>query len=115
MGAIKDLMIDKMNEEKKNITFFSRITADHWTAKNKLEAAAHELAYEMDRKLIPGAFLKEFIKEFERKIHKLDSDYPQCKPLRFSHHKGYTQRWSEYWIYCEGVFQMSLIEVKVNE
>ena len=39
MGAIKDLMIDKMNEEKKNITFFSRITADHWTAKNKLEAS----------------------------------------------------------------------------
>jgi len=115
MGAMKDLMIEKMNKERKYIKFFSRITADHWTAKNKLQEAAHELAYEMDRKLIPGNEVLKYIGEFERRIHDLESDYPNCKPLDFSWHKGYTERWAEIWIYCNGVFRMSLIEVKEDE
>ena len=115
MGAMNDLMIDHMNAEKRNAVYFSRITADHWTAKNKLEAAAHELAYEMDRRLIPADKLSSYIKEFENRIHELESIHHRCKPLDFYFHRGYTRRWSEWWIYCNGVFQMSLIEVKGDE
>ena len=115
MGAMNELLIDRMNEGKINITFFSRITADHWTAKNKLQAAAHELAYEMDRKRIPCDMLEDYISEFKRRIHELNSTHPRCKHLYFTWHKGYTRGWIEYWIYCEGVFQISLIEIKEDE
>jgi len=92
--------------------YFSRITADHWTAKNKLEAAAHQLAYEMDRKLIPDHNVKEFLKLFQDEMNKLCMSFPRCKPLHFSWNKGYNKKWNEWWIYCDGVFHMSLFEVK---
>jgi len=112
---MNDIMINHMNAEKNNATFFSHITADHWCAKNKLEAAAKELAYEMDRKLIRSSNLRNFFSEFNRRIKELEAQYNRCKPLDFHHHKGYTTGWSEWWIYCNGVFQMSLIEVKEDE
>jgi len=124
MGAMNDLMIDHMNVERRNATFFSRITANHWTAKNKLEAAAHELAFEMDRKLIPGDKVQDYFKDFEKKINELCAIHHRCKPLKFSWLRGYTKantwaldtkRWSEWWIYCDGVFQISLVEVKEDE
>jgi len=115
MGAMNDLMINHMNAERRNATFFSRITANHWTAKNKLEAAAHELAYEMDRKLIPGDKIQDYFKDFKKKIDELCAIHHRCKPLKFSWHRGYTKRWSEWWIYCDGVFQISLVEVKEDE
>jgi len=100
--------------------YFSRITADHWTAKNKLEAAAHLLAYEMDRKLIPDSDVKEFLELFQHEMNKLCQSFPRCKPLHFSWHVGYSftehdgrnKKWNELWIYYDGVFNMSLFEVK---
>lgn len=94
------------------MNYFSRITADHWAAKNRLEEAAKQLAYEMDRRLILDSELQSFLKEFDRRISELCARFPRCKPLQFSHHKGYVDKWNEWWIYCDGVFQMSLIEVK---
>jgi hypothetical protein len=112
MGAMNDLMIDKMNSERR---YFSRITADHWCAKNKLEEAAKKLAYEMDRRLIRESEKVNFLREFDRRIKDLNAQFPRCKPLDYTHHKGYESKWSEWWIYCNGVFHMSLIEVKPYE
>jgi hypothetical protein len=115
MGHMSDLMIDHMNAENREAKYFSRITADHWTAKNKLEEAAKKLAWEMDRHLIPGDKVKEFLGDFEKKMNELYAVHKRCKPLQFSWHRGYTKGWAEWWIYCDGVFQMSLIEVKAYE
>lgn len=91
--------------------YFSRITADHWTAKNKLEKAAHELAKEMDRRLITEDKVLDFKVEFHDKIEKLNNEFNRCKPLRFSiSTKEFAH--GDYWIYCDGVFQMSLFLVK---
>ncbi len=111
MGAMNDLMIDRMNAEKR---FFSHISADHWTAKNKLEEAAHNLAREMDRILVPEHKVQDFLIEFDNKMKELFRANPRCKPLEFSWHKGYVKEYEEWWIYCDGVFQMSLIEVKLS-
>jgi hypothetical protein len=91
---------------------FSRITADHWTAKNKLEEAAKQLAYSMDRKLIKQEEVKSFMNEFQKKVDELCAYHKRCKPLRFSWHACYDEKYSDIWIYCDGVFNMSLFEAK---
>jgi hypothetical protein len=37
--------------------FFSKIIADHWTAKNESQKEAHKLALEMERRIVPIAFI----------------------------------------------------------
>jgi hypothetical protein len=121
MGEMNNLAIDEMNARQKGIygtgksVFFSRITADHWQAKNRLEEAAKLLAREKDRILVPENKVQDFLNEFEQKIKELDILHKRCKPLSFSWHRGYTKGWTEWWIYCDGVFQMSLIEAKAYE
>lgn len=61
--------------------YFSRITADHWVAKNKLEAAAKSLAYEMDRQLIPADKVPAFKAMIRQRLIKLNEEYSRCKPL----------------------------------
>lgn len=115
MGAMNDSMINHMNAERQHAKFFSHITADHWTAKNKLEEVAKDLALQMDRRLIPTHKVQDYLNEFDLKMKDLYILHKRCKPLAFSWHRGYTKDWAEWWIYCDGVFQMSLIEVKEDE
>ena len=94
--------------------YFSRITADHWTAKNSLEKAAHELAYEMDRFVIPEPLVEGYLDLFKERITELDKKYCRCNPLRFSIVKDRSITDGDIYIYCDGVFQMSLFEVHNN-
>jgi hypothetical protein len=64
--------------------FFSRITADHWTAKNRLEKAAHEVAREMDRRIILENQVELFISEMRLKIADLNKEYSKCKSLKLT-------------------------------
>ena len=92
-------------------TYFSRITADHWTAKNNLQKAAHKLAHEMDRRLIQEHELTYFKNEFKECAKRLNQQFSRCKPLRFSieasHSKG-----GDYVVYCDGVFHMGIFLAK---
>lgn len=92
-------------------TFFSRITADHWCAKNNLEKAAHKLATEMDRKILSESEVPAFKKEFQDKINALNLEFKRCKPLNFSIQASYDRK-GDISIYCSGVFQMSLFMAK---
>lgn len=94
--------------------FFSRITADHWSAKNKLQEAAHKLAQEMDRKLISEAQVPDFNRDFIARIDALQREFPKCKPLAFSIMKpqDYGAGMEDYHIFCDGVFNMSLFLAK---
>jgi hypothetical protein len=115
MGAIKDLAIDILNIEKENgqvTLYFSRITSDHWCSKNNLEKAAHKLAKEMDRRLVIKEQVPAFKKEFKDKIEKLNLEYHRCKPLRFYTESGQSYQEGDMWIYCEGVFHMSLFKIR---
>lgn len=93
--------------------YLSRITADHWTAKNNLEKAAHELAKDMDRRLLTENQIKGFKKEFQDKVDELNILYYRCKPLRFSIESREHSK-DDYSIYCDGVFNMSLFLVKTK-
>jgi hypothetical protein len=87
--------------------YFSRITADHWCAKNKLEKAAHKAAKEMDRRLVPDWQVKAYKEEFKEKILKINNEHPRCKPVELLISAGYTDR-GDIDFYISGVFQMSL-------
>ena len=91
--------------------YFSRITRDHWTAKNNLEKAAKKLAREMDRILISENRVPAFKKEFQEKVNALNKEFSRCKPLRFSINSSF-ERNGDIVIYCDGVFYMSLFLAK---
>ena len=88
--------------------YVSRITADHWMAKNNLEKAAKKLAKEMERKLIMENELPAFRKEFQLKIKQLNQEFNRCKPLDFYIETSYIYK-RDINIICQGVFMMEVI------
>lgn len=92
-------------------TFFSKITQDHWTAKNNLEKAAHKVAKEMERWIVTNDEVPRFKKDFQEKINALNMEHKRCKPLRFSI-EGHQDRNGDIAIWCDGVFNMSLLLAK---
>jgi hypothetical protein len=92
--------------------YFSRITADHWVAKNKLEAAAKKLAYEMDRQLVPENKIPVFKTDFQRKLSKLNEEHSRCKPLALDiWTPDDRNKFKDKAIYISSVVSMSLFEV----
>ena len=91
--------------------YFSRITSDHWIAKNNLQKAAHKLAKEMDRRVLTESQVPAFKKEFKEKIDALNFEFKRCKPLSLSISSSY-ERNGDISVYCDGVFYMSLFLVK---
>ena len=94
-------------------TYFSKISADHWTAKNNLEKEAHKLGREMERRIIPEQELKAFKKELSEKIDNLNKQFTRCKPLSFSIHGSYDNS-GDYTAYCDGVFNMGIYLAKTE-
>lgn len=90
--------------------YMSILTADHWSAKNNLEKEAHQLAREMNHKLFTAEQKPDFMREFDTRIKALHDKYPRCKKLDFNHHAAMDKS-GETWIYCNGVFHMSLVPV----
>jgi hypothetical protein len=95
-------------------TYFSRIVADHWCAKNKLEEAAHKLAHEMDRQILTEDQVPAYKAEFLAKIDQLNALFSRCKPLRFSFElsKHHPEDMGDYSIWCDRVFNMCLFLAK---
>ena len=91
--------------------YFAVITADHWCAKNNLEKAAHELAHEMNRRILSEEDLPDYKKEFQEKIAKLHESFPRCKALAFSIDKSYDTR-GDYSVWCDGVFHIMIYLAK---
>ena len=94
--------------------YFTKITADHWTAKNNLYKDAHKLAHDMDRRIMPEADLPSFKKEFQDCVDFLNLKYKRCKPLRFSINES-PMNDGDIYVYCDGVFQMGIFLAKSNE
>jgi hypothetical protein len=91
--------------------YFSRITADHWCAKNNLEKAAHKLAREMDRRILTQDQVPAYKKEFQEKINKLNQEYHRCKPLELDIHSAYDDR-GDIDFYISSVFNLCLFLAK---
>lgn len=97
--------------------YFSRITADHWQAKNKLEAAAKDLANKMDRYLLREDEIEGFTSEMLNQVKLLNESFSRCKSISITFQEAhkYNENEHDIWIYCPGVFHMSLFEVKVAQ
>jgi hypothetical protein len=95
------------------MNYVSRITADHWSAKNKLEAAAKLVAICNDRRFITADKRESFISDFKQAIDYLNKSHPKCKELHLSvWYPGMEGRDQKVtFITISGVFQMELFEV----
>ena len=96
--------------------YFSRITADHWTAKNRLDKAAKEVAMIMDRKIINQEDIEVFKTEFTYRIDIINKEFSRCKPLVLDiwlpeHRKGV----NDISFSISGVFDLMLFEAKEAE
>lgn len=96
-------------------TYFSCITADHWTAKNKLEAAAKKVARRMERQIIPGDQVEGYKSAFKKQIEDLNNTFSRCKPLELNIWKEPMERTGDIFIDISSVFQISLFRVKEVE
>jgi hypothetical protein len=89
--------------------YFSKITANHWCAKNKLHAEANEVAQDMERRLVTADELSGFRQELYGKIEDLNKKYARCNPLKietFKHNDGDNS------FYISGVFHLTMHFVK---
>jgi hypothetical protein len=93
--------------------YFSRITADHWCAKNNLQKAAHKVAKEMDRRIVSSDQVADFKTEFNNKIDKLNAEFHGCKPVKLYVENDHLDR-GDINFYADGVFQMSLFLAKIT-
>lgn len=91
--------------------YFSKITSDHWTAKNKLQAAAKEVARKMDGILINENKQIEFINQFKEEILRINNKFYKCKPMVLHNHPCHSNS-KEHFIYINCVFEMKLYLVK---
>jgi hypothetical protein len=94
--------------------YFSRITADHWTAKNELHRKVNTLAHELDKRLIRGSELETFKADFFERVDVLNRLYPRCKPIQIQIHKDFRDS-EDYFVHCSGVFQMGIYLAKPHE
>ena len=91
--------------------FFTKITADHWVAKNSLEEAVKKFARTMDRRLLKNYEVAPFKIKFREKIKELNEAHPRCKPVELEIRTSYFNK-EESWICVPQVFQMSVYKVK---
>lgn len=64
--------------------YFSRITANHWTPKNRAQKEAHEVVNIMDRRIISENQVEKFTEEFKNHIGRVNQDNKRCTPLHLS-------------------------------
>jgi hypothetical protein len=91
--------------------YFSRITADHWCAKNESQKEAHKLAHEMERRLITSDQVLDYKAEFIDKVSRINAAHPRCKPLHLSIEKSYSPM-ADISFWMDGVFHLELILAK---
>jgi hypothetical protein len=91
--------------------FFTKITADHWTAKNKLQEEVKKLAREMDRRLLRNFEVATFIIRFRKKIKESNDKYPRCKPVEIEIEPFHSNK-EETSIYVSEVFWMAIYKAK---
>ncbi len=88
--------------------YLLKVTASHWTAKNKLQEAVQKHFHSIDQTLIITERAKEeYLKDLDQKIHELNQEHKRCKP-----HQLYSVRYVEQSYNVPGVVSISFYEVK---
>lgn len=104
------------------MNYFSKVTASHWVAKNRLQQEAQILAHDLERVYFPERELPLFEKELKTRIDELNKQYPRCKSLELEFYRepysspafgtpSYYTSQDLTWI-VPGVFHLTLYAVK---
>jgi hypothetical protein len=89
-------------------TYFSKITRNHWTNKNRLQKDINQVAREMERRIVPEDQVNEFKLEMKGRIAKCHAENPRCKALDLSIEK----HGNDYSFVVSEVFWLSLYLAK---
>lgn len=93
--------------------YITRITQDHWNAKNKLQEEAKRFAHKMDRLLMEEDALPCFKDVFKQGIMDLNAKYPRCKPLELNSWKiPDPVKYNTWDFYVTGLFHVEVVELQ---
>ena len=91
--------------------YCTRITANHWVAKNRLAEEAKQLALRMEKLLLHEDTLQLFKDTFTQAVYELNIKYPRCKPLEL--HVWQPDSRSKFWVYSiYSVFDIEVFELQ---
>lgn len=62
--------------------YFTKVTADYWTAKNKLQQEVKEFARACERMILKPDAVKDWMAYLKSGVSKLNQQHKRCKPLR---------------------------------
>ena len=92
--------------------YFSKVTADHWCPKNKLQEEAQKVARNFERKIIHETMVDLFVAELNLNISGLNREYKRCNSLKIEESRAYTEKDQDRCLVIPGVFHLTLYLVK---
>lgn len=90
--------------------YFSKITSQGYSAKNKLQENAKKLMNNRDQLLIDEIDLIQWIDDLKDRIDALSHYFKNCTPLKYSYKKSYHN--NDMVFTCNEVFTITLYEVR---
>ena len=90
--------------------YFSKVTADYWCPKNKLQEEAQVTARDMDRILVPESEMEAFSIEIFTRIDQLNKKHHRCNPLKLYKWKPDSNREEDCFM-IDYVFHLSMYKV----
>lgn len=99
---------------EKKTYYCSKVTLDHWVAKNRLEAEAKKIALEAERRIIPGEKLSAFISEFNKRIDRANLTYHRCKALDVEENLHDYDGSGDVSLVISGVTHLTLYKLKMG-
>jgi sugar-specific transcriptional regulator TrmB len=98
------------NLKARNMTYFSKITADYWTPKNKAHKAIGQVVRNYDKILIPKKDVPKFIQNIRENIDAINKQHSRTNDFHLQVWDNDTKE--DIQIYVSGVFQMMIYRVK---
>jgi len=92
--------------------YFSKVTADYWCPKNKLQEKAQEVARRFERKIILENHVDLFVSDLHLNISKLNGEYKRCNSLKIEESRAYTEKDKDRCLVIPGVFHLTLYLIK---
>jgi len=95
----------------KSKQYFAKITSDHWRYKNNAQKEAHEVANDMDRRLLSVKEIEDYKLEFRKRINEVNEKNKRCNDLCLYIWNGQINN-DDMTISISGVISMTVYSVK---
>ena len=92
--------------------YFSKITQNYWTAKNKAHEQVLEVIKLYDKTLIDGLDVESFINDIQKAINNVNSNNPRCKYLKLNIWEAHIDK--DPILSIPGIFSMTIYKACNN-